>query len=204
MVSMKQESMISKSSEETKTSDSHNSEITFDSLGLVDPLLEACQRLGYKKPTAIQAEAIPFALQKRDIIGLAQTGSGKTAAFVLPILQDLLDKQQRIFACVLAPTRELAIQISEQFQALGGELDVHCVVIVGGLNMVEQAIALSKKPHVIIATPGRLVDHLENTKGFNLKTLKYLVNEPNDFQCDLHSHCLFFFIIRSWMKPIDY
>jgi ATP-dependent RNA helicase DDX47/RRP3 len=108
---------ISRESERISSMISDNA--TFESLGLIKPLVEACYRLGYKKPTPIQQQAIPFALKGKDIIGLSQTGSGKTAAFVLPILQDLLDKQQRVFACVLVPTRELAVQIAEQFQALG-------------------------------------------------------------------------------------
>lgn len=114
------------------------------------------------------------------MIGLAQTGSGKTAAFSLPILQSLLETPQPLFACVLAPTRELAIQIAEQIEALGAEIGVRCAVIVGGIDMMAQAIALSKKPHVVVATPGRLVDHLENTRGFSLKKLKYLVMDEAD------------------------
>ena len=147
---------------------------------MVEQLCEACEKLGYKEPTEIQREAIPYALQKRDVIGLAQTGSGKTAAFGLPILQSLLDNPQGLFACVLAPTRELAFQISENIEALGSTIGVRSVVIVGGIDMMEQSIALSKKPHVIVATPGRLVDHLENTKGFNMKSLKVLVMDEAD------------------------
>ncbi|XP_055328636.1 probable ATP-dependent RNA helicase DDX47 isoform X2 [Paramacrobiotus metropolitanus] len=116
----------------------------------------------------------------RDIIGLAETGSGKTGAFALPILQSLLNDKQRLYALVLTPTRELAIQISEQFEALGAAIGVQCAVIVGGIDMVSQAVTLAKKPHIIIATPGRLVDHLENTKGFHLKSLKYLVMDEAD------------------------
>eukprot|EP00158_Paraphelidium_tribonemae_P009473 Partr_v1_DN28876_c1_g1_i2_m34367 putative DEAD (Asp-Glu-Ala-Asp) box polypeptide len=153
---------------------------TFKSLGLVDQLCEACITLGYKEPTEIQREAIPYGLQRRDIIGLAQTGSGKTAAFSLPILQALLANPQPLFALVLAPTRELAFQISENIEALGANIGVKSVVIVGGVDMMEQSIALSKKPHVIVATPGRLVDHLENTKGFSLKNLKCLVMDEAD------------------------
>lgn len=153
---------------------------TFASLGLVEPLCQACEQLGFKSPTGIQAEAIPYALQKKDIIGIAQTGSGKTAAFSLPILQALLEDPQPLFACVLAPTRELAIQISEQFEALGSTMGVRCAVIVGGVDMMAQSIALSKKPHVVIGTPGRLVDHLEHTKGFSLRKIKYLVLDEAD------------------------
>ena len=147
---------------------------------MCESLCEACDKLGFKAPTGIQAQAIPYALQDKDIIGIAQTGSGKTAAFTLPILQALLADPQPLFGCVLAPTRELAIQISEQFEALGSTIGVRCAVVVGGVDMMAQAIALSKKPHVVIGTPGRLVDHLENTKGFSLKKIKYLVLDEAD------------------------
>lgn len=136
-------------------------------------------------PTAIQQKSIPVALQDRDIIGLAETGSGKTAAFALPMLQALLDKPQPFFGLVLAPTRELAAQIGQSFEALGSVISLRCAVIVGGLDMVPQSIALGKKPHVIVATPGRLVDHLEKTKGFSLRTLKYLVMDEADRLLDM-------------------
>uniref|UniRef100_A0A2R5LCR3 RNA helicase n=1 Tax=Ornithodoros turicata TaxID=34597 RepID=A0A2R5LCR3_9ACAR len=155
-------------------------DVTFKSLGVVDVLCEACEQLKWKTPSKIQREAIPVALQGKDVIGLAETGSGKTGAFALPILQALLDTPQRLFALVLTPTRELAFQISEQFEALGASIGVKCVVIVGGIDMMTQALALAKKPHIVIATPGRLVDHLENTKGFSLKALKYLVMDEAD------------------------
>lgn len=119
-------------------------------------------------------------MQGKDIIGLAETGSGKTGAFALPILHSLLEHPQRYFALILTPTRELAFQISEQFEELGKEIGVQCCVIVGGMDMVSQALMLAKKPHILIATPGRLVDHLENTKGFNLRAIKYLVMDEAD------------------------
>ena len=155
-------------------------EITFKSLGVSPTLCEACDALGWKYPTKIQAEALPLALQGRDIIGLAETGSGKTAAFAIPVIQDLLEKPRRLFAVVLAPTRELAFQINEQFEALGAAIGLKCAVIVGGVDMMTQAVALGRRPHVVIATPGRLVDHLENTKGFNLKTVKYFILDEAD------------------------
>ncbi|KAK7224063.1 hypothetical protein V2G26_012066 [Clonostachys chloroleuca] len=158
---------------------------TFADLGIVDALCEACEALNYKYPTAIQEKSIPVALQDRDIIGLAETGSGKTAAFALPMLQALLDKPQPLFGLVLAPTRELATQIGQAFEALGSMISLRCAVIVGGLDMMPQSIALSKKPHVIVATPGRLVDHLEKTKGFSLRTLKYLVMDEADRLLDM-------------------
>ncbi|XP_072445043.1 probable ATP-dependent RNA helicase DDX47 [Chiloscyllium punctatum] len=155
-------------------------ESSFRDLGVTNVLCEACEQLGWKCPTRIQKEALPVALQGRDIIGLAETGSGKTGAFALPILQALLEKPQRLFALVLTPTRELAFQISEQFEALGSSIGVKSAVIVGGIDMMSQSLALAKKPHVIIATPGRLIDHLQNTKGFNLRALKYLVMDEAD------------------------
>ncbi|KAM3559158.1 hypothetical protein MY1884_003617 [Beauveria asiatica] len=158
---------------------------TFKELGIVDALCESCESVGYTTPTSIQAKSIPVALQGRDVIGLAETGSGKTAAFALPMLQALLEKPQPLFGLVLAPTRELAAQIGQTFEALGALISLRCAVIVGGLDMVPQAIALGKKPHVIVATPGRLVDHLEKTKGFSLRTLKYLVMDEADRLLDM-------------------
>ncbi|CAM6039244.1 unnamed protein product [Sphagnum compactum] len=153
---------------------------SFRSLGVCDQLAEACESLGWKTPTSIQVDAIPHAFKGHDLIGLAQTGSGKTAAFALPILQALLEKPQSLFACVLSPTRELAIQISEQFEALGSGIGVKCAVVVGGIDMMAQSIALARRPHIVVGTPGRLVDHLTNTKGFSLRTIKYLVLDEAD------------------------
>ncbi|KAM5501582.1 ribosomal RNA processing protein [Microsporum canis] len=171
---------------------------SFKDLGIIDSLCDACTSLRYKAPTPIQAESIPLALQGRDLVGLAETGSGKTAAFALPILQELqqanevigvvvalMEKPQPYFGLVLAPTRELAVQISEAFEALGSLISVRCAVIVGGMDMISQSISLGKKPHIIVATPGRLLDHLENTKGFSLRNLKYLVMDEADRLLDL-------------------
>ncbi|KAL8130266.1 hypothetical protein V2J09_019421 [Rumex salicifolius] len=153
---------------------------SFKDLGLCDQLVEACTNLQWKAPTKIQVEAIPHALEGKDIIGLAQTGSGKTGAFALPVLQALLDSPQPFFCCVLSPTRELAIQIAEQFEALGSGIGLKAAVLVGGVDMGQQQRALAKRPHIIVGTPGRLVDHLTNTKGFSLRTLKYLVLDEAD------------------------
>ena len=153
---------------------------SFADLGVIPELCDACKERGYKFPTPIQAEAIPVAIQGQDIIGLAETGSGKTAAFSIPMLQALMDKPQPLFGLVLAPTRELAYQISQEIEALGAFIGVKTAVIVGGMREVDQAIALSKKPHVVVATPGRLFYHLQETKGFSLRTLKYLVMDEAD------------------------
>lgn len=155
-------------------------EKSFKDLGVNEQLVEACDSLGWKTPTKIQIEAIPLALEGKDIIGLAQTGSGKTGAFAIPIIQALLEAPQAFFACVLSPTRELAIQIAEQFEALGAGIGLKSAVLVGGVDQVQQSIALGKRPHIVVATPGRLVDHLSNTKGFSLRTLKFLVLDEAD------------------------
>uniref|UniRef100_A0A9J8B2J6 RNA helicase n=1 Tax=Cyprinus carpio carpio TaxID=630221 RepID=A0A9J8B2J6_CYPCA len=163
--------------DDTNTEETHKS---FRDLGVTEVLCEACDLLGWKKPTKIQIEAIPVALEGRDVIGLAETGSGKTGAFAIPILQCLLASAQRLHSLILTPTRELAFQIAEQFDALGSSIGVKTAVVVGGIDMMSQALVLAKKPHVVIATPGRLIDHLENTKGFNLRALKYLVMDEAD------------------------
>ncbi|QRW09412.1 DEAD/DEAH box helicase [Ceratobasidium sp. AG-Ba] len=164
---------------------SSSSTSTFESLGLIAPLLEALKQVGYTKPTEIQAGVIPHALEGKDVIGVAETGSGKTAAFALPVLQKLWDEPRSFFACILAPTRELAYQISQQFEALGSAIGVRCATIVGGMDMMSQSIALGKRPHIVVATPGRLNDHLENTKGFSLRGLRYLILDEADRLLDM-------------------
>lgn len=109
-----------------------------------------------------------------DVIGLAQTGSGKTGAFALPVLKALIEQPQYFIAVVLAPTRELAYQISETFEGLGAARGVHVVTIVGGMDLTAQAIALAKRPHIVVGTPGRIVHHLQNTKELVLHVLLLL------------------------------
>ncbi|EME28248.1 ATP-dependent RNA helicase [Galdieria sulphuraria] len=153
---------------------------TFEKLGVCKILCEECKNVNYQTPSKIQIQAIPYALRGRDIIGIAETGSGKTAAFVIPILQSLLDHNKPYFALVISPTRELAFQIKEHFELLGRSIALRVVVIVGGVDIVSQAAAFARKPHVIVATPGRLVDHLENTKGFSLQSIRFLVLDEAD------------------------
>lgn len=154
--------------------------VTFASLGVTESLCTACSRLGYTYPSRIQSNSLPYSLAGRDIIGLAETGSGKTLAFVLPIIQELLNKPFPFFACVLAPTRELCLQIHETFEAVGSGISLRSIVLVGGLDHMTQAVAIAKKPHVIVASPGRLLYHLENTKGFTLENLKFFVMDEAD------------------------
>jgi len=178
----KKEIKVEKEIEEKRVSDEkkETKEATWESLGLSQEMLEAVKSLGWKKPSEIQKESLPYSLKNRDIIGLAETGSGKTGAFAIPIVEALLRSPQPLFALVLAPTRELAYQISEQFEALGAGIGLKTAVIVGGMDMIDQAILLAKRPHIIVATPGRIVDHLENTKGFNLRNLKFLCMDEAD------------------------
>lgn len=157
----------------------------FLQLQLIPELLEAIQGMKFTKPTPIQSEAIPHALEGKDVIGLAVTGSGKTAAFAIPILQALWHDQLPYYGLVLAPTRELAYQIKETFDALGSGMGLRTCCIVGGMDMMDQARDLMRKPHILVATPGRIVDHLENTKGFSLRNLKYLVMDEADRLLDL-------------------
>jgi len=168
--------------EEKKTSGAFDEEgKSFKELGLCEELCAAVDELGYKHPTKIQRESLPYSLQGKDIIGLAETGSGKTASFALPVIQSLLANPQRNYALVLAPTRELSIGIAEQFEALGAKIGLKTCVLVGGLDITQQAMNLSRnRPHIIVGTPGRVADHLENTKGFNLKGIKYLILDEAD------------------------
>ncbi|KAL1691731.1 P-loop containing nucleoside triphosphate hydrolase protein [Schizophyllum commune] len=137
--------------------------------------------MSIRAPTEIQAACIPPLLEGRDCIGNAKTGSGKTIAFALPILQKLSVDPFGIFALVLTPTRELAFQIAEQFAVLGAPLSVRTAVIVGGMDFVAQAIELGQRPHVVVATPGRIVDHLKSSGGeWDLSRVRMLVLDEAD------------------------
>ncbi|KAH8917975.1 DEAD-domain-containing protein, partial [Atractiella rhizophila] len=175
--------MASSKASTSKAQDSTAEEVQpFTSYELHEHLQTALAKLELTVPTPIQARVLPLALEGKDIIGLAQTGSGKTLAFALPILQSLLTNEdpKPFYGVVIAPTRELAYQIGQVFQSLGDGAGVRTCTIVGGMDTVQQAIMLAKKPHIIIATPGRLIDHLEHTKGFSLNQLKYLVLDEAD------------------------
>ncbi|MDZ8274508.1 DEAD/DEAH box helicase [Microbacterium aquimaris] len=153
---------------------------TFADLGLSDPVLKALRRIGYETPSAIQAETIPTLLSGRDVVGMAQTGTGKTAAFALPIVDRLDPAQKTPQALVLAPTRELALQVCEAFEKYAGHLNgVHVLPVYGGQGYGVQLSALRRGVHVVVGTPGRIIDHLE--KGtLDLSELKYLVLDEAD------------------------
>ncbi|XP_012683715.1 probable ATP-dependent RNA helicase DDX49 [Clupea harengus] len=152
----------------------------FTSLGLSDWLILQCKQMGISKPTPVQENCIPAILEGRDCMGCAKTGSGKTAAFVLPVLQKLSEDPYGIFCLVLTPTRELAYQIAEQFRALGKPLGVRDTIIVGGMDMVKQGLDLSKKPHIVVATPGRLADHIRSCNTFSMSKMKFLIMDEAD------------------------
>ncbi|XP_068175157.1 probable ATP-dependent RNA helicase DDX49 [Antennarius striatus] len=152
----------------------------FSSLGLSDWLVSQCKQLGISKPTPVQENCMPAILQGRDCMGCAKTGSGKTAAFVLPVLQKLSEDPYGIFCLVLTPTRELAYQIAEQFRVLGKPLGLRDCIIVGGMDMVSQALELSNKPHVVVATPGRLADHIRSSNTFSMSKIQFLILDEAD------------------------
>jgi len=156
------------------------SQPSWETLGLPTSVLSSINALGWKNPTPIQNETLPYSLNGRDVIGLAETGSGKTGAFAIPIIKALLETPQGLFALILAPTRELAFQISDTFEALGASLLLTVAVLVGGIDLTGQALILAKRPHVIIGTPGRVVYHLQNTRGFSLRNIKYFVLDEAD------------------------
>lgn len=152
----------------------------FDELGLCDWICKSANAMGFRRPFDIQRVCIPAILAGNDVMGCAQTGSGKTAAFALPILQHLSQDPYGIFAIVLTPTRELAVQISEQFSALGAAMSVRTSLVIGGQNMMEQGSALARRPHIVIATPGRLRHHLESADPPNLSKALYIVLDEAD------------------------
>lgn len=159
--------------------------ISFLNLGLDPWIVKKCELVGIHHPTPVQANCIPPILEGRDVLGCAQTGSGKTAAFALPILHSLSKDPYGPFAVVMTPTRELAYQIADQFNAFGSSMGVRCAVIVGGVDMLKQALELQNRPHIIIATPGRLHDHLLRPNPPNLSLIKYVVLDEADRLLDV-------------------
>jgi ATP-dependent RNA helicase DDX47/RRP3 len=154
--------------------------ITFRQLGVCEQLCRICDVLNFKYATKIQAQTIPYALKNRDILGYAQTGSGKTLAFVIPILHDLLKYKSIFFCLTIVPARELAFQIASQFEAIGSLFGIKIALLVGGVENLSQIALLNRNPHILICTPGRLVEHLEKTKNLILKNLKNLVFDEAD------------------------
>lgn len=160
----------------------------FTDLKIIKPILDALHNEGYEKPTPIQEKAIPSILEKKDLLGTAQTGTGKTAAFAIPILQNLTErseaKNNHIKALILTPTRELAIQIEESFNAYGKNLPLRKLVIFGGVKQGNQEAAIKKGVDILVATPGRLLDFV--AQGIiSLKNLEIFVLDEADRMLDM-------------------
>ncbi len=164
--------------------------MTFTEIGLIAPILKALDALGYTKPTPIQSQSIPILLKGKDLLGCAQTGTGKTAAFAIPILQHLYNNsgqqngKRKIKALIVTPTRELAIQIEESFEAYGKYTGLRSAVIFGGVKQGNQVDALKKGVDILIATPGRLLDLI--SQGFiTLKDIQCFVLDEADQMLDM-------------------
>jgi len=168
--------------DESNDDDDDGEPATFPSLGVSEWLDNICQSLGMKEPTQVQKGTIPAVLSGRDVIGIAHTGSGKTAAFALPILQQLAQEPYGVFALVMTPTRELAFQIADQFRAFSAGTSLKECVVIGGMEMQAQAKELFQRPHIVIATPGRLRSLIELdpsiARGFS--RVRYLVFDEAD------------------------
>jgi ATP-dependent RNA helicase RhlE len=158
--------------------------ITFAELGLAPEILEAVRDAGYERPTPIQAEAIPLALKGRDLIGLAQTGTGKTAAFTLPIIDRLLGGPRRTRALVLTPTRELCVQVEENVHKYAKHAGLSVASVYGGMPIEPQQKKLRAGVDIVVATPGRLIDHLER-QNVVFDDLEVLVLDEADRMLDM-------------------
>jgi ATP-dependent RNA helicase RhlE len=159
--------------------------MNFSQLGLAPAQLRSCESLGYTKPTPIQEQAIPVVLSGRDLIGCAETGTGKTAAFLLPLIQKITEKQRPgVRVLVLAPTRELAMQIQKNYGELNRVKTNRGVTVIGGANMRTQIADLRRGASVVIATPGRLLDLVERGAA-NLSTVEFLVLDEADRMLDM-------------------
>jgi ATP-dependent RNA helicase RhlE len=166
--------------------------LSFNDLQLIEPVLQALSNEGYTTPTPIQEKAIPNVLARKDLLGCAQTGTGKTAAFAIPLLQLLHEEQpadklagpRHIKALILTPTRELAIQIEESFRAYGKYVDLKHLVIFGGVSQYNQVSALRRGVDVLVATPGRLLD-LVNQRHISLDHIRYFVLDEADRMLDM-------------------
>jgi len=161
--------------------------VSFQKLGLIKPLLGAIGELGYKHPTTIQKRAIPLVLAKNDVFATAQTGTGKTAAFALPILQRLrnttADENRAIRAVILSPTRELSIQIHEDVVNYSKHMSISCAILVGGKDIEYQQRSLKKGVDIVIATPGRFMEHME--RGLDISNIEVFVVDEADRMLDM-------------------
>lgn len=155
---------------------------TFSSLGIAPGILKILEDLRYTTPTPIQIQAIPVAMEGKDIAGIAQTGTGKTLAFGIPMIQRLAHIKGR--GLVVLPTRELALQVEEELRKIGGALGLRTAVLIGGAPLRPQVSLLARNPHIVIATPGRLIDHI-NQKNIKLDSVRIVVLDEADHMLDM-------------------
>ena len=153
--------------------------MNFKSLGMSEPLVQILKKSGIKTPTAIQQECIPLIIADKDVIAQAQTGTGKTLAFLLPLFERISPESTKTEALIITPTRELALQITEQAEQLAKAKKLNVLAAYGGRNIGSQLNKLKKNIHLIIATPGRLLDHLER-KTIDLNHVKTVVIDEAD------------------------
>ncbi|KAG4958014.1 hypothetical protein JHK85_044394 [Glycine max] len=172
--------------DETATDTDADAE-TFGDLGLAEWAVKTCRELGMRRPRGVQRRCIPRVLEGRHVLGVDETGSGKTAAFALPILHRLAEHPFGVFALVVTPTRELAFQLAEQFRALGSAVHLRITVVVGGMDMLRQAKELAARPHLVIATPGRIHALLRNNPDIPpvFSRTKFLVLDEADRVLDV-------------------
>ncbi|XP_063439027.1 probable ATP-dependent RNA helicase DDX27 isoform X1 [Mytilus trossulus] len=171
----------------SETIDNYDEKATFQDMNVSRPIMKGLSRMNFAKPTPIQAATIPVALLGRDLCACAVTGSGKTVAFMLPILERLLYRPKNTAVTrvlVLVPTRELAVQVHTVARQLSQFTNVECCLAVGGLDLKAQEAALRLSPDVVIATPGRLIDHLQNSPNFTLRNIEILVLDEADRMLD--------------------
>lgn len=169
--------------EDNSKSGKQTSKSSFQSLSLSRPILRGLASVGFSKPTPIQAKTIPIALEGKDVVGGAVTGSGKTGAFIVPILERLLYRPKKVATTrvvIMTPTRELAIQCHSVATKLSSHTDIKFCLAVGGLSLKVQEAELRLRPDVVIATPGRFIDHMRNSASFNVDTVEILVLDEAD------------------------
>ncbi|OGG43152.1 hypothetical protein A3G50_02975 [Candidatus Jorgensenbacteria bacterium RIFCSPLOWO2_12_FULL_42_11] len=153
----------------------------FYNLGIAPNILEILGKLGFETPTPIQEKSIPSSIEGKDLVGIAQTGTGKTLAFAIPMIQAALSGKSGL---VVLPTRELALQVNKVFDEIGGPLRVKTAVLIGGESIRRQIFSLQRNPHIVIGTPGRIIDHLQQ-KTVSFRNVKILVLDEADRMLDM-------------------
>lgn len=150
--------------------------IKFRDLGLSDIMIECLRKKGFEEPTPIQAKAIPFLLEnKKDLIGKAQTGTGKTGAFGIPIIEQIIPQSKKVQALILVPTRELAIQVTEELSSFAEAQKISIIAVYGGQPIERQISRLNRGVDIVVGTPGRIIDHLDR-KTLDISKVSFVVH----------------------------